>query len=401
MKCVIGIDKGSYLFSPGAPNVGTIAILNMPPIDLNQINIIVNVTDGVIIYNFADGITGTINNNTITLTSDTSTMSYDDDLKIIIDVDEEVLDDIDDLTRYDFLTTADMTNLMGDLADKITNILGTGTLLGLSGGMKTENYYQDKSYTGTITGANSQFGIVLNSIPFVIIQIAGTWAGTLTFECTANNGDWVAIFGYLPGSTTPALTTTAGGIFKFNTTGLNGIRARMSAYTSGNPFITITTSNAPSAPNIPYQVQALGSQTQSLSQKATSFELNTYDTNLVTVLGTSTVVNPQAQPIPIAPVAPTANAGAVGNMFANSPQIFPRVRVEAAGSEKLPFAQEKYTNRLQTVSDSSDILLRQILTQLKVLNCLYMQFLDRNGFPNLQVPQGYEDILTKITEKGD
>lgn len=56
-------------------------------VSLNQVLVITNVTDNVIIYNFADAAKGgTIANNVLTLTFDTTTMSNTDSLQIFLDL---------------------------------------------------------------------------------------------------------------------------------------------------------------------------------------------------------------------------------------------------------------------------------------------------------------------------
>lgn len=56
-------------------------------VSLNQVLVITNVTDNVIIYNFADAAKGgTIANNVLTLTFDTTSMSNTDSLQIFLDL---------------------------------------------------------------------------------------------------------------------------------------------------------------------------------------------------------------------------------------------------------------------------------------------------------------------------
>ena len=56
-------------------------------VSLNQVLVITNVTDNVIIYNFADPAKGgVIANNVLTLTYDTTTMSNSDSLQIFLDL---------------------------------------------------------------------------------------------------------------------------------------------------------------------------------------------------------------------------------------------------------------------------------------------------------------------------
>ena len=81
-------------FTPGAAGAGTIAILGNFPLKVFQL--ITNVTDGTIIYNFADPANGgsvaydaAINTTTLTLEHDTSAMSASDELQIFIDKQEQ------------------------------------------------------------------------------------------------------------------------------------------------------------------------------------------------------------------------------------------------------------------------------------------------------------------------
>ncbi len=56
-------------------------------VTLNRVLIITNVTDNVIVYNFADpNKGGTISNNVLTLNYDTTTMSNSDSLQIFLDL---------------------------------------------------------------------------------------------------------------------------------------------------------------------------------------------------------------------------------------------------------------------------------------------------------------------------
>jgi len=56
-------------------------------VSLNQVLVITNVTDNVIIYNFADAAKGgTITNNVLTLTFNTTSMSNTDSLQIFLEI---------------------------------------------------------------------------------------------------------------------------------------------------------------------------------------------------------------------------------------------------------------------------------------------------------------------------
>lgn len=187
------------------------------------------------------------------------------------------------------------------------------------------------------------------------IQLSWVWAGTIVFEANSNWWDFVSLAGI--NITTNSLVTsiTGNGIFKFNVSGLNQIRVRCSAYTSWTVLVNFTMSS--------------WEQQQPLSQRATTFELNTFDTNLQSAIGTTQMYQTgfelesvrQFAPT-IAPTQPTAY---VDNKFAKYPQNFRRLRVETGGSERLPFAQEPYTNRQIVTDPDNRRILESILVELK------------------------------------
>lgn len=76
-----------YAFNKTAKQV--IFLGNQRPETIEQMLLITNVTTGEIIYNFADRLRGgVLDNNVLTLTFDTSTMSNSDNLQIFIDSDD-------------------------------------------------------------------------------------------------------------------------------------------------------------------------------------------------------------------------------------------------------------------------------------------------------------------------
>ena len=84
-------------FTPGAAGAGKIAITGNFPLKVFQL--ITNVTDGIIIFNFADPATGgsvsydaSENKTTLTLDADTSAMDAADDIQIFIDKQEQKVD---------------------------------------------------------------------------------------------------------------------------------------------------------------------------------------------------------------------------------------------------------------------------------------------------------------------
>ena len=90
MKIIIGKDVGSYTFDASA---GTITISGLPAIKLEDVFLITNVTEGIMLYNFASQVlSGTILGNVITLGYDTSEMSDTDSLQIIVEYGENTVD---------------------------------------------------------------------------------------------------------------------------------------------------------------------------------------------------------------------------------------------------------------------------------------------------------------------
>jgi hypothetical protein len=75
----------------------TVTFTEIPTIQLDRILIISNVTDQILIYNFADtSLGGTVATNVLTLEYDTTSMSNTDDLLIYYD--EDLISRIDDFT---------------------------------------------------------------------------------------------------------------------------------------------------------------------------------------------------------------------------------------------------------------------------------------------------------------
>ena len=88
MKQLIGSDIGSYTFSPSTRQITFGGFPNNYLIGIQQLLLITNVTTGnTIIYNFADNTAGgTIVNNVLTLTYNTTSMNATDQLQIYIDI---------------------------------------------------------------------------------------------------------------------------------------------------------------------------------------------------------------------------------------------------------------------------------------------------------------------------
>lgn len=164
-------------------------------------------------------------------------------------------------------------------------VFGTQRLTNaVTGKLQVEtNITPDQVVNGIVNAANKEVIIALNGHQTVSVQLSGTWAGTISFTATANFTSWVTMLGTNPAATTTQVSsTTANGITIFSVAGMKALRVQFTAYTSGVSYVTLVASYAMTMPKA--QVTAAqGSQTQSLQQKATSFELIEYDNSTSTV----------------------------------------------------------------------------------------------------------------------
>jgi hypothetical protein len=96
----------------------------------------------------------------------------------------------------------------------------------------------------TVAAANDAATLVgFPSAGYCSLQITGTFSGTITFEETCDNTNWVAVsmipVGQQPAYATAVTTATAVGIWSAPTFAYTGFRARCSTYTSGSPVLTL------------------------------------------------------------------------------------------------------------------------------------------------------------------
>lgn len=103
------------------------------------------------------------------------------------------------------------------------------------------------SKTGMFTGALMQNAaaatgngtvLTVDGYSVATMQVSGTFVGTLTWEATIDQTNWIAVQATSLNDGTAATTATTTGLFRIQAFGLSQIRARVSAYTSGS--ITVT-----------------------------------------------------------------------------------------------------------------------------------------------------------------
>jgi len=281
----------------------TVEILDNFNIEQESIVLITNVTDGIIIYNFADStMIGTLNQNILTLNYDTSLMASTDHLMIIfdtVDEQEESLTAVDKVIELFDTNNANVT-LWGDIApasqwqreqsnyDQLSGLMtyditsekifGSQRLEN-NGKLKTEDYFNDITVNGRLQATNQAVIITLNGMSTAAVQITGTWAGTITFQASLNGSDYVAVAGLIStGNTSFTSTTTANGLFRFPVSGYKYFQCIFTTATSGIASIII---NASTPDSVLHQAQVgtLGSQGSLLSQRGTTFESITYDSS--------------------------------------------------------------------------------------------------------------------------
>jgi hypothetical protein len=361
----------------------TVTLLDYTTLKLEGVLLITNVTDNVIIYNFADATKGgTVSGNVISLDYDTATMDNTDSLQIFYDdglltmgddspVKIKIGDEPVALKGAGNIPIAQLETgellVIDPLLDKI---FGAAPVFDGKGGIRT-SLAPDIIVNSNIYTVQSYCMMNLDGRTAAVIQLFGTFAGTITFEATANGGDWTTIFGQVINTVgAPAATSTAAGIFRFNTTGLYAIRARYSTYTSGvcQVFMRGTNSIPPDAIGT-----VAGSGTFTISGAVTEATLDAMN-------------SPIARPGIIAPTAPTLQTAGVAPWAYLTPQIVTRMRTEAAGSEKLPFTQIPYTNEMSVKDVPLFQMLEKVWLQLAMHNQLFMVA------NNIPLPNGWETI---------
>lgn len=98
------------------------------------------------------------------------------------------------------------------------------------------------STSGTLGALEAALTVLCADADSVAIQVAGTFTGTITFECSVDGTNWAALAVKASSQTAAAtlVTTTTGvGVFTIPTVGIQNVRARMSAYTDGTASVVI------------------------------------------------------------------------------------------------------------------------------------------------------------------
>ena len=153
----------------------------------------------------------------------------------------------DNITGRDFsnasVTLATKEVAAGVHAGKVFPVDATGNQVGgevaSSGSITTANLNP-----GVAATANSAVVLALNGQSSASIQITGTWVGTLQFEATDDNINWLPINGIFAGTSIPGSTITANGLVRLTPGALAQIRIVAPVFTSGTATITMKASAA-------------------------------------------------------------------------------------------------------------------------------------------------------------
>ena len=95
---------------------------------------------------------------------------------------------------------------------------------------------------GTLAALDAVVGTNIEAADHVVVQVTGTWVGTITFEISIDGTTYVAQAckkSAEVNATTLATTRTDNGIAAVQTIGVPWFRVRMSSYTSGTATVVI------------------------------------------------------------------------------------------------------------------------------------------------------------------
>ncbi len=361
MKVIIGTDIGSYVFDPTNRKV---SLFGIPMPKLEQFVLITNVTQGVIVYNFADPTANvaTLLDNDLTLEYDTSSHNATDRLQIIIDLPASALPAQSPVTAVP-VVISDEAEYTFTYDAQLNQLFGGRPLVTPDGRVRAATTADSVQANGTLGVIGKELRVWTAAYPVVGIEISGTWTGTIAFEGTVDGGNWYALAAAPSAGGATVGSTTASGMWVVSSAGLLQVRLRCSAAMTGAAICALLAANG-----------------QSVWPTGT-------DANLQTVLGTAAMYRPISD-VPVGLTAPVALTAAQlllsPTRNSKDPQYFPRLRVEAGGDQKLPLAQELVTNRLVIASPELLRTLEEINMRLGLLG----NALAAAGFS----PEGWEEL---------
>ena len=220
------LDRTDFVFTPGAAGAGAIAFRGAAPA-FETIQLVTNVTRGVVVYQFNSTTKGSAGynevTNTLTLDFDTSTHSASDVLQVIVD-------DIEEKNGF----------------TRVGGVDPRGNHMGLRVNERGHVVPSDQEIVSrSLDRVGSLVLVDTTGYNSVVVQLAGTWAGTQTFEVSNDGTSWNACAGWsVTGGATPVTSATANGHWILPCVG-RFFRVRFSAYTSGIAAVNLVLKNQP------------------------------------------------------------------------------------------------------------------------------------------------------------
>lgn len=220
------LDRTDFVFTPGAAGAGTIAFRGEAPA-FETIQLVTNVTRGVVVYQFNSTTKGSAGyneaTNTLTLDFDTSTHSASDVLQVIVD-------DIVDPQRFQPVGGYD------------TNGYAMGLRVNARGHVVPSD---QEILSRSLDRVGSLVQVDTTGYNSVVVQLAGTWAGTQSFEVSNDGTSWNSCAGWaVAGGAAPVTSATANGHWVLPCVG-RFFRVRFSTYTSGIAAVNLVLKNQP------------------------------------------------------------------------------------------------------------------------------------------------------------
>lgn len=220
------LDRTDFVFTPGAAGAGTIAFRGEAP-TFENIQLVTNVTRGIVVYQFNSTTRGSAGynevTNTLTLDLDTSTHSASDVLQVIV----EEVEEENGFTR-------------------VGGIDPLGNNMGLRVNERGHLVPSDQQVvTRTLDRVGAMVLVETTGYNSLVVQLTGTWAGTQSFEVSNDGTSWNACAGWsVTGGATPVTSATTNGHWLLPCAG-RFFRVRFSAYTSGFAAVILALKNQP------------------------------------------------------------------------------------------------------------------------------------------------------------
>lgn len=106
--------------------------------------------------------------------------------------------------------------------------------------------------TGTLQNAAAATGngtlFDVSGYAVCVFNVTGTFSGTIVFEASSDDTNWVSLNVTQIGAGVIGTTATASGLYRASVAGIKSVRARISVYTSGSITVAARATIADSAP---------------------------------------------------------------------------------------------------------------------------------------------------------